>query len=139
MDDQGFLSNSFVYLAAAVLIVPFAKRGGPGSVLGYLIAGVAIGPFALGLIVEPRDILHFSEFGVVMMLFLIGWSSSHDCYGAYADRSSDSAVCRLPPRPRSSLRLRLPLVNPGRQHWPWVWRSRCLRPQSPCRHLMSAI
>ena len=69
MDDQGFLFNSFVYLAAAVLIVPFAKRGGLGSVLGYLIAGVAIGPFALGLIVEPGDILHFSEFGVVMMLF----------------------------------------------------------------------
>jgi len=72
MDDQGFLFNSFVYLAAAVLIVPFAKRGGLGSVLGYLIAGVAIGPFALGLIAEPGDILHFSEFGVVMMLFLIG-------------------------------------------------------------------
>ena len=53
MDDQGFLFNSFVYLVAAVLIVPFAKRGGLGSVLGYLIAGVAIGPFVLGLIVEP--------------------------------------------------------------------------------------
>ena len=72
MDDHGFLFNSFVFLAAAVLIVPFAKRGGLGSVLGYLIAGVAIGPFALKLITNTTDILHFAEFGVVMMLFLIG-------------------------------------------------------------------
>jgi monovalent cation:proton antiporter-2 (CPA2) family protein len=62
-----------VYLTAAVVSVPIAKRLGLGSVLGYLLAGVAIGPFALGLVGEEgQDVLHFAEFGVVLMLFLIG-------------------------------------------------------------------
>ena len=72
MDDKSFLFNAFVFLTAAVVVVPFAKRGGLGSVLGYLIAGIAIGPFALKFITDAEDILHFAEFGVVMMLFLIG-------------------------------------------------------------------
>ncbi len=72
MDEHGFLFSAFVFLAAAVVVVPIAKRSGLGSVLGYLIAGVAIGPFGLTLITNPEDILHFAEFGVVMMLFLIG-------------------------------------------------------------------
>lgn len=73
MSDHGFLFQAFVYLAAAVVAVPIAKRLGLGSVLGYLLAGVAIGPFALGLIgTEGQDIMHFAEFGVVMMLFLVG-------------------------------------------------------------------
>ena len=51
--------------------MPIAKRLGLGSVLGYLIAGVAIGPFGLGLVGEEgQDVMHFAEFGVVMMLFL---------------------------------------------------------------------
>ena len=67
------LTQAFVYLCAAVLAVPFAKRLGLGSVLGYLIAGVAIGPYALGLVGEKgADVMHASELGVVMMLFLIG-------------------------------------------------------------------
>ena len=53
--------------------VPIAKRLGLGSVLGYLIAGTLIGPFGLGLIGEEgQDVMHFAEFGVVMMLFLVG-------------------------------------------------------------------
>lgn len=73
MSDQGFYFQAFVYLAAAIVAVPIAKRLGLGSVLGYLLAGVAIGPFALGLIgTEGQDIMHFAEFGVVMMLFLVG-------------------------------------------------------------------
>ncbi len=65
--------QAMVYLAAAVLFVPIAKRLGLGSVLGYLIAGIVIGPFVLGFIGEEgEDIMHFAEFGVVMMLFLIG-------------------------------------------------------------------
>lgn len=67
------LFMSFVYLAAAVIAVPVAKRLGLGSVLGYLLAGVGIGPFVLGFVGhEEHGVMHFAEFGVVMMLFLVG-------------------------------------------------------------------
>ncbi|MEE9446853.1 MAG: monovalent cation:proton antiporter-2 (CPA2) family protein, partial [Arenicellales bacterium] len=66
------LLQTFVFLAAGVIAVPIASRLGLGSVLGYLIAGAVIGPFVLGLVAEPADVMHFAEFGVVMMLFLIG-------------------------------------------------------------------
>lgn len=69
---DGFLFAVFVFLAAAVLVVPFAKLTGLGAVLGYLIAGILIGPEVLGLVTDAQTILHFAEFGVVMMLFLIG-------------------------------------------------------------------
>jgi monovalent cation:proton antiporter-2 (CPA2) family protein len=73
MHGQGFFFQAFVYLGAAVVAVPFAKRLGLGSVLGYLLAGMVIGPFGLHLIgTEGQDVMHFAEFGVVMMLFLIG-------------------------------------------------------------------
>lgn len=73
MQDGGFLYQALIYLAAAVISVPIAKRLGLGSVLGYLIAGIIIGPYALGLVGEEgQDVMHFAEFGVVMMLFLIG-------------------------------------------------------------------
>jgi len=65
--------QAFVYLVAAVVAVPVAKRLGLGSVLGYLIAGFVIGPFGLGFVGdEGEDVLHFAEFGVVIMLFVIG-------------------------------------------------------------------
>ncbi|MBL8950940.1 MAG: cation:proton antiporter, partial [Myxococcaceae bacterium] len=67
------LFQAVVYLAAAVVFVPIAKRLGLGSVLGYLLAGVAIGPFGLHLVGhEGSEVMHFAEFGVVMMLFLVG-------------------------------------------------------------------
>lgn len=70
---EGFLFQALIYLTAAIICVPVAKRLGLGSVLGYLLAGIAIGPFALGFIGrEGQDIMHFAEFGVVMMLFLVG-------------------------------------------------------------------
>ncbi len=73
MHGEGFFFQAFVYLTAAVISVPVAKRLGLGSVLGYLIAGMIIGPFGLGLIgQEGKDVMHFAEFGVVMMLFLVG-------------------------------------------------------------------
>jgi len=73
MNDGGFFYQAFIYLTAAVISVPIAKRLGLGSVLGYLIAGILIGPFVLGLVgKEGQDVMHFAEFGVVMMLFLIG-------------------------------------------------------------------
>jgi len=69
----GFFGQAIIYLSAAVVCVPIAKRLGLGSVLGYLLAGIIIGPFGLGFIGrEGQDIMHFAEFGVVMMLFLIG-------------------------------------------------------------------
>jgi CPA2 family monovalent cation:H+ antiporter-2 len=67
------LQQALVFLAGALICVPLARKLGAGSVLGYLLAGVMIGPFVLGLVGrEGEDILHASEFGVVMMLFLIG-------------------------------------------------------------------
>lgn len=73
MDQHSFLFQAMVYLAAAVIMVPIAKRMGFGSVLGYLVAGIVIGPYVFGFIgQEGQDLLHFAEFGVVMMLFIIG-------------------------------------------------------------------
>jgi monovalent cation:proton antiporter-2 (CPA2) family protein len=67
------LAQAVIYLCAAVVFVPIAKRLGLGAVLGYLLAGVAIGPFVLGLVgTEGHHVMHFAELGVVMMLFLVG-------------------------------------------------------------------
>ncbi len=67
-----WLINSLIYLGAAVLVVPLSKALGLGSIIGYLVAGIAIGPWGLGLVTNVEDILHFAEFGVVLMLFLVG-------------------------------------------------------------------
>jgi monovalent cation:H+ antiporter-2, CPA2 family len=73
MEPTSFLFQAFVYLCAIVVFVPLARRLGLGSVLGYLLAGIIIGPYLLGFIgKEGQDLMHFAEFGVVMMLFLIG-------------------------------------------------------------------
>ncbi|WP_395317321.1 glutathione-regulated potassium-efflux system protein KefC [Variovorax sp. UC74_104] len=67
-----WLTNSLIYLSAAVLVVPLSKALGLGSIIGYLVAGIAIGPWGLGLVSSVEDVLHFAEFGVVLMLFLVG-------------------------------------------------------------------
>jgi monovalent cation:proton antiporter-2 (CPA2) family protein len=72
MNTSHFLFQAAIYLSAAIILVPLFKRLGLGSVLGYLIAGILIGPSALKLIADPEHVLHFAEFGVVLMLFLIG-------------------------------------------------------------------
>lgn len=87
MDEH--LLKALVYLIAAVAAVPIAKRLGLGAVLGYLLAGIVIGPWGLGLITEVKHILEFSEFGVVLLLFLIGleldpkrlWSLRRSIFG----------------------------------------------------------
>lgn len=72
MNTSHFLVQAAIFLAAAIMLVPLFKRLGLGSVLGYLIAGILIGPYALKLIADPEHVMHFAEFGVVLMLFLIG-------------------------------------------------------------------
>lgn len=71
--ENNFFLQAIIYLAAAVICVPIAKKIGLSSILGYLFSGIIIGPFVLGFIgSEGQDLMHFAEFGVVMMLFLIG-------------------------------------------------------------------
>lgn len=70
--DSNALFTGFVFLLAACIVVPLASRFRLGSVLGYLAAGILIGPYGIGLIGNAEQIMHFAEFGVVMMLFVIG-------------------------------------------------------------------
>ena len=83
------LEMAVIYLASALVAVPIAKRLGLGSVLGYLIAGIIIGPFMFKLVGDQTDVMHFAEFGVVMMLFVVGlelqpsrlWKLRHSIVG----------------------------------------------------------
>jgi monovalent cation:proton antiporter-2 (CPA2) family protein len=90
MHYQDFFFQAFIFLAAAVVTVPVIKKLGLGSVLGYLLAGVIIGPSVLGLVGYDADkVMHFAEFGVVLMLFVIGlelqpsllWSMRRNIFG----------------------------------------------------------
>ena len=93
MHGEGFFYQAFVYLAAAVLSVPLAKRLGLGSVLGYLIAGIVIGPFGLALVGEEgQDVLHFPN------------QRGHDVVSHRAGASAVTAVAHadLDPRSRGS-------------------------------------
>ncbi|MCZ6809255.1 MAG: monovalent cation:proton antiporter-2 (CPA2) family protein [Proteobacteria bacterium] len=69
---MSLLQEAIIYLVAAIIAVPISKRLGFGSVLGYLAAGIIIGPFGLRFIRDPEHILHFAELGVVFLLFIIG-------------------------------------------------------------------
>lgn len=90
MYNQDFFLQAMIYLLAAVITVPLAKKTGLGSVPGYLLAGVIIGPYMLGWVgQESEKVMHFAEFGVVLMLFLIGlemqpsllWKTRHSIFG----------------------------------------------------------
>jgi glutathione-regulated potassium-efflux system ancillary protein KefC len=72
MEHSSWLTGSLVYLGAAVLAVPVARFLGLGSIIGYLGAGILIGPWGLKFVTSPDEILQFAEFGVVLMLFLVG-------------------------------------------------------------------
>jgi glutathione-regulated potassium-efflux system ancillary protein KefC len=104
MDEQ--LLIALVYLLAAVAAVPIAKRLGLGAVLGYLLAGIVIGPWGLGLITEVKHILEFSEFGVVLLLFLIGleldpkrlWALRRSIFGWGSVQVAAVSLALSPPR-----------------------------------------
>jgi len=72
MHEQGFLHQALIYLAAGSIVVPVFARLGLGSVLGFLVAGMAIGPWGLAFVSRPEAVLSFAEFGVVLLLFLVG-------------------------------------------------------------------
>ena len=72
MEDPDFLDAAFIFLAAAVIAVPLFKRLGLGSILGYLTAGMVIGPYGIGVIGDVDSILQFSEIGIALLMFLIG-------------------------------------------------------------------
>jgi glutathione-regulated potassium-efflux system protein KefB len=72
MDTDGFLQQALIYLGAGVIAVPIFTRLGAGSVLGYLVAGIVIGPWGLRLVTGAQTLLHFAELGIVFLLFLVG-------------------------------------------------------------------
>jgi glutathione-regulated potassium-efflux system ancillary protein KefC len=78
MEPTSWLNAGLVYLAAAVIAVPLARLVGLGSIIGYLVAGIVIGPWGLKFVTDPQDMLHFAEFGVVLMLFLVGMELEPD-------------------------------------------------------------
>jgi glutathione-regulated potassium-efflux system ancillary protein KefC len=103
MEHGSWLTGTLVYLAAAVLAVPLARLLGLGSIIGYLAAGIAIGPWGLALVTDPQDMLHFAEFGVVLMLFLVGleleprrlWALRKPIFGWGSAQLFGSAVLML--------------------------------------------
>ena len=114
----GWLSSTLhLTSGAAVIAVPLSKYLGLGAIIGYLAAGIVIGPWGLGLVTDVEDILHFAEFGVVLMLFLIGleleprrlWSLRRPIFGW---GSAQVLACSARPVPRHSM--------------PWAWLSRLL-------------
>ena len=94
------LGTAVALLGAAVVAVPLFRRFGLGAVLGYLAAGLAIGPSALGVVREPEAVLHVAELGVVLLLFIIGlemrparlWSLRREIFGLGAIQVLTCAV-----------------------------------------------
>lgn len=100
MGGSDLLTAGVIYLAAAVVAVPIAARLGIGPVLGYLLAGIAIGPWGAGFISDVEEILHFSELGVVFLMFIIGlelnpgklWALRRSIFGVGAGQVIFSSV-----------------------------------------------
>ncbi len=101
MGEHGLLFEVMVYLAAAVVVVPLAIKLRLGSVLGYLAAGCLVGPWVLGLVSDVENIMHFSEFGVVLMLFVIGLELEWERLVAmrravFGGGAAQMAICAVP-------------------------------------------
>jgi glutathione-regulated potassium-efflux system ancillary protein KefC/glutathione-regulated potassium-efflux system protein KefB len=100
MTSPGFLPSTAVLLAAAVVAVPLFRRFGLGSVLAYLVAGIVIGPSGLGLVGDVEEVRHFAEFGVVLLLFVIGlellpsrlWQMRRKVFGLGAAQVAGTAL-----------------------------------------------
>ena len=118
MEQGSWLTGTLVYLAAAVIAVPIAKFFGLGSIIGYLAAGILIGPWGLKVVTNPQDMLHFSEFGVVLMLFLVGlelepqrlWQMRKPIFGWGSEQRFGSAALMLGVAVASGLDWRIALV-----------------------------
>ena len=118
MEQGSWLTGTLVYLAAAVIAVPIAKFFGLGSIIGYLAAGILIGPWGLKFVTNPQDMLHFSEFGVVLMLFLVGlelepkrlWQMRKPIFGWGSVQLFGSAALMLGVAVASGLDWRIALV-----------------------------
>ncbi|MCQ6260365.1 monovalent cation:proton antiporter-2 (CPA2) family protein [Alcanivorax sp. MM125-6] len=92
---SGYFNQALVLLAAAVLLLPLFQRLGLGSILGYLAAGILIGPLGLGLIPDAEAVLHFAELGVVLMLFLVGLELAPDQLWAQRKRLLGLGVSQM--------------------------------------------
>ncbi len=118
MENTSWLTGTLIYLAAAVVAVPLAKLLGLGSIIGYLAAGILIGPWGLELVTDPKDMLHFAEFGVVLMLFLVGleleprrlWALRRPIFGWGTLQLAGSAALMTGAGMLAGLDLRLALV-----------------------------
>ena len=99
-EGAGQLLSVVTLLGAAIIAVLIFKKIGLGSVLGYLAAGLAIGPFGFGLFSDPQSIIHIAELGVVMFLFIIGlemkpshlWGLRHQIFGLGSAQVIVSAI-----------------------------------------------
>ncbi len=78
MHEENLLVNALYYLLAAVIAVPLFKRLGLGAILGYLCAGIVLGPHVTGVVHDPDEVLHFAEYGVILLLFIIGLELAPD-------------------------------------------------------------
>ena len=118
MEHTSWLTGTLVYLGAAVIAVPLAKFLGLGSIIGYLGAGILIGPWGLKFVTDPQDMLHFAEFGVVLMLFLVGleleprrlWSLRKPIFGWGSVQLFGSAALMLAAAVLAGVDWRLALV-----------------------------
>ncbi|MBL7251134.1 monovalent cation:proton antiporter-2 (CPA2) family protein [Alloalcanivorax marinus] len=92
---SGYFNQALVLLAAAVLLLPLFQRLGLGSILGYLAAGILIGPLGFALIPDAEAVLHFAELGVVLMLFLVGLELAPDQLWAQRKRLLGLGVSQM--------------------------------------------